>query len=470
VPAILSYGVYVPYYRLDRALISEGLESGGGSPGTRSVASYDEDPTSMAVEAAMAALDREGLPEPEEVLFSTASAPYLDKTNATTIRAALGLSTNGLALDLGGAVRSGVGALLAASRSPHPSLAVLSDIRTGLPGSPEERDGGDASCAFLFGEGDGIASLIGSAHTSDEFLDVWRIPGEDRVRHWEERFGEHLYVPLAEQAFAQALEQTGLKADEIDHLVVTGVSSRSARILKSSLGVRPDVVTDDLARQVGNAGTAHLGLLLASALDVARPGETIAVVVVADGASVLVFRASDHVEALEPRRTVEDELASGRGRVSYNRFLTWRGHLRREPPRRPDPVPPSAPPSHRNEGWKFAFTGSRCRACGNRQLPPARACVACGTIDETEPVRLAKVPATIVTYTADRLAYSPNPPLIMAVIDFDGGGRYRCELTDCDPSSVAIGGRVEMTFRRVNTSGGIHNYAWKARPVRTGES
>ena len=32
---------------------------------------------------------------------------------------------------------------------------------------------------------------------------------------------------------------------------------------------------------------------------------------------------------------------------------------------------------------------------------------------------------------------------------------------------VAIGGRVEMTFRRLFTADGIANYFWKARPVRT---
>jgi hypothetical protein len=31
---------------------------------------------------------------------------------------------------------------------------------------------------------------------------------------------------------------------------------------------------------------------------------------------------------------------------------------------------------------------------------------------------------------------------------------------------VKIGDRVELTFRRLYTAGGIHNYFWKARPVR----
>ena len=73
-----------------------------------------------------------------------------------------------------------------------------------------------------------------------------------------------------------------------------------------------------------------------------------------------------------------------------------------------------------------------------------------------------------MTYTVDRLAYSASPPVVFAVVDFDGGGRLPVELTDVDAADVAIGGRVEMTFRRLFTADGIHNYFWKARPVRDG--
>ncbi len=49
------------------------------------------------------------------------------------------------------------------------------------------------------------------------------------------------------------------------------------------------------------------------------------------------------------------------------------------------------------------------------------------------PISLADKRATVTTYTIDRLAYSLSPPTVAAVLDFDGGGRYTCELTDCDP-------------------------------------
>ena len=54
---------------------------------------------------------------------------------------------------------------------------------------------------------------------------------------------------------------------------------------------------------------------------------------------------------------------------------------------------------------------------------------------------------------------------MFAIVDFDGGGRAPIELTDVDPKAVRIGDRVEMTFRKLFTADGIHNYFWKARPV-----
>ena len=96
-----------------------------------------------------------------------------------------------------------------------------------------------------------------------------------------------------------------------------------------------------------------------------------------------------------------------------------------------------------------------------------------GAIDRMEEVRMADVPATIATFTIDRLAYSMSPPVVAAIIDFDApegsptktSGRFQCELTDVDPAQVKIGDRVEMTFRRLYTQDGIHDYFWKARPT-----
>ncbi len=469
---IVGCGAYLPYFRLERAAIADALGIPAGS-GTRAVASYDEDTTSMAVEASRAALRAVAGVRPDALYFATAAPAYLDKTNATAIHAALGLEPGVMAVDMAGSIRSGAGALRAALHAPAPVLVAMSDVRTGLPTGGDERDGGDGAVAFLLAAGDKsapvIAEPVASASVTAEFLERWRVPGASASRQWEERFGEHAYVPLGEQALVEALKQAGVTAQAINHLIVAGPHARACRRVASAAGVAKTAVADDLAASVGNTGTAHAGLMLADALGRANPDELIAVVSLADGCDVTIWKAAGALASRRPAPSVAAQAGSA-GRVSYPTFLTWRGFLDREPPRRPDPERPAAPPSFRADTWKFAFVGTRCEACGARHLPPQRVCVKCHTVDRMSPERLADVPATIATFTVDRLAYSLSPPVVAAVIDFEGGGRFQCELTDVDPTAVAIGQRVEMTFRRLFTAGSVHNYFWKARPVRGGNA
>jgi len=106
---------------------------------------------------------------------------------------------------------------------------------------------------------------------------------------------------------------------------------------------------------------------------------------------------------------------------------------------------------------------SRCERCGTRHLPPARVCLHCHAVDQMTEERLADVQATVATFTIDRLAFSLAPPVVAAVVDFDGGGRYQFEMADVDPADVAIGKRVAMSFRRLYTATtGVHDYFWKA--------
>jgi uncharacterized OB-fold protein len=137
-----------------------------------------------------------------------------------------------------------------------------------------------------------------------------------------------------------------------------------------------------------------------------------------------------------------------------------------EPPRRPEPQRVSSTAAWRNEDWKFGFVGSRDRSSDAIHLLPSRVSMKGGAVDDMEPVDRADTEATIATYTIDRLAYSPSPPIVFAVLDFDGGGRFPVELTDVDPDTVDIGDRVTMTFRKLFTADGIHDYFWKAKPSR----
>jgi 3-hydroxy-3-methylglutaryl CoA synthase/uncharacterized OB-fold protein len=469
-PGIVGYGTYLPYWRLRRTAIAETLGTPPGR-GARSVASYDEDTTSMGVEAARRALaDAPDGYRPYALWFSTTAPAYADKTNATAIHAALDLPGSAGAYDANGSIRSGIGAAKIAGTSTM--MAVLSDVRAGQPGGADEAGGGDAAVAFCFGKQDPITEEIGGANVTAEFTDRWRAPGAPFSRQWEDRFGEHAYLPLAQEAVAAALQGADLTPGDLDHVVVTGLHARAVKAVPRACGLDPAVVVDDLTDEIGNTGSAHWALLLADVLDRAEPGRTIAVVVLGDGVDVRLFRTTEAITEHQRRRTVptvREQIAATRDDLTYAQFLTWRGFLEREPPRRPEPDRPAAPPALRNEEWKYALVGSRDES-GFVHLPPARVSMGSGAIDRMEPVRMADTLATIATFTVDRLAYSLSPPVVAAIVDFDGGGRFQCELTDVDPDTVAIGDRVAMTFRRLYTVDGIHDYFWKARPVAAGDA
>lgn len=460
---IIGYGTYVPYYRLDRAKITAAMGAGGGR-GHRAVAGYDEDTTTMGVEAARNAL-RAGDLTPSSIWFATANPAYLDKTNATAIQAALDLPQQTWAVDAGGSARSAEAAILGARGTSGISMAVISDLRTGNPTSNDESSGGDAAAALLFGDDEDapvIAYALGLATSTGEFLDRYRLPGESSSRIWEERFGEQAYIALAEDAIERALKEADSTIEDVDKVVIAGLHSRAVRSLSKIAG---DKLVDDLTSRIGNPGAAQLPLLVASVLDDAGPEETILCVHLADGAYASVLRTTDAIANYEPFSTVESQIETGSDNLDYNLYLTWRGFLDREPPRRPDPDRPGAPPAFRSEDWKYAFVGSRDRSSGAIHLPPMRVSMDGGAVDDMERVRMADTPATIATFTVDYLAFSLSPPTVAVVIDFDGGGRFQAEMTDVDPDEVKIGDRVEMTFRRLFTAQGIHNYFWKARPL-----
>src|SRR5260370_781202 len=146
---ILGWGGYLPYRRLARPTIPAVAGTGGGQ-GTRTVASYDEDTTTMGVAAARLALagaaanpGQPGQPgQPRVLWFATTEPAYLDKTNATAVHAALRLDPAVAAYDAVGSVRSAVGGLRAGLAGTQPALVLAADLRTGPPAGPDDAAGG----------------------------------------------------------------------------------------------------------------------------------------------------------------------------------------------------------------------------------------------------------------------------------------------------------------------------------------
>ncbi|KRB80439.1 hydroxymethylglutaryl-CoA synthase [Nocardioides sp. Root190] len=438
---LLGYGAYVPAYRL-------GSES--GVRGTRVVASFDEDATTMAVEAARGLTGH----APGSLWWASTSPPYLDKTNAAAVHAALRLPSTVPAADLIGSARSTFAGMRAAVASG--GLVVAADVRVGKPGSADEKAGGDGAAALLFGDGDAIAEVLGMASETLEVLDRWRDPQRTTGEQWEERFGFEQYADLVRGVAARLLDEAGLT--EADHVVVTsgnsGITKRAGALVKGALS--------SSSSPIGFSGAVDPLLGLAAVLDVAGPGETVLVLSAVDGCDGLLLRTTDLLASRRAARSVADQLAGGRP-IPHLTYLSWRGLVERELPRRPEPDRPAGPPSARAGTWKFGFAGSRCTACGFVHVPPLRVCRSCSAVDAMETVSLADQTGTVATFTIDRLAFSPSPPVIDVVVDFDGGGRTTLEIADADPERVDVGAEVSLVFRRLFTAGNVHNYFWKAK-------
>jgi len=466
---IVSYGSYVPYRRLKRAAIALVLGVAAGK-GERAVASFDEDSVSMAVEALRDALRGAPGANVQSLLFATTTPPYAEKLNAAIIGAAAQLPAEIRAADLTGSVRAGLSALLQSADAvqggaSHAAVA-MSDSRLGAPEGKMEQSSGDGAAAFIIGSHNVIAEIEASASLTREFLDTWRMPSERFAHSWEERFAlTQVYGPMLVNLIRSLLDKAKITPADLAKVVIDAPNPRAIDEAVRALKLDPARLADPFAATVGQAGAAHAGLMLAGVLPAAKPGDRILVVAAGDGADALLLRVTPAAAHYRPRRSVGGMIES-KGDVSYANYLKWREILPTEPPRRPDPERPAGPPMFRAERWKFGLVGSRCTACGTAQLPPQRVCVKCRERDKMEAYPFADRSARIATFAIDRLAYSLNPPTVNVVIDYEGGGRFLCEMTDCEPERIAIGDEIEMTFRRLFTADGVHNYFWKARPRR----
>ena len=441
---VLAYASHLPRYRLAGRDI-------GLRRGDRVVAAYDEDATTLAATAAAQVIPAD--PAPTLVYFATSTPAYADKTNATAIHAALALAEAVPVADLAGTARSTMAAVRAAAAGG--GLVVAADVRVGKPGSSDERAGGDGAAALLFGTGDTIAEVIAASSRTAEFLDRWRNPSSTTGHQWEERFGATRYEGLIRETARQVLDSAGI-ADP-DHVVVacpnTAVIKRAATLVKGQKSVTTS--------PVGHSGAADPLIALCGALDVAEPGETILLLSAADGCDAVLFRATDQLPMRRQSMPLSEQRAAGI-EVAHLRYLAWRGLVSMESPRRPEPERPAAPPAGRSGRYKFGFTGSRCNVCGFTHLPPVRVCRGCRTADDMTDVCASQLAGRIVTYTVDRLAFSPSPPMVQAVVDVDGGGRCTLEVADARPDELSVGARVHFEFRRLFTADDVHDYFWKA--------
>lgn len=465
---IIACGTYVPKYRL-------GPETAGwGLPYARAIANFDEDSVTMAVAAAIDCLWGRERATVDGLIFASTTAPYAEKPGSAIIAAALDLRRELYTADFAAGLRAGTAALHAAmdavaAGSANQVLVAVADRRPGAPRSETERNGGDGAAAFLVGKAGVIAERAGAYSRTDNILDNWRSAGDDFVRSWEDRFGtEQGLERLITEGLAGFMEKYALTREDIAKVAWYAPDARRHGQLARRLGLQSEQVQESFFGQLGNTGAAFPLMLLAAALEKSEPGQLLLTIAYGDGSDILAFRATAAIaQARQEDGGLTGWLNSGRVLDSYETYAQWReGWTTDAAARRPPPASPSAAALWREQDKNLRLYGGRCNACGYVQYPMQRVCVNCRARDNSTPVRLSDQPGELFTYSMDYIAGAVDTPLVVGAVDFQGGGRIICMLTDREPEEVRVGLPVEMSFRKLRVVNGIHNYYWKAVPRR----
>jgi 3-hydroxy-3-methylglutaryl CoA synthase len=479
---ITAYGAYIPRLRLQKKAVAQtnawlAPNLMGKAKGERSLGNWDEDAITFAVEAARDALgpddDRSHI---KALYLASTTLPFADRLNAGIVQAALTLEPNISATDITGSQKAGLTALAQAlgfvKGQGGQALVVSGDRRVPKAVSAQELDYGDGGAAIIVGGENVLAQCIGAAVINADFVDHFRGSGEDFDYHWEERWiRDEGYLKLVPPVLKQALASAGIEAGQIDHFIFPSTFKGVADTLAKRMGAKPEVVADNLAMTVGETGSAHALVMLAATLEKAKAGEVILIAQFGQGCEALVFKVTDAITSFKPQKGLSGWLANRKEETSYmkylvfNRLVEWDKGMRAEKDNKT-----ALTTLYRYNDAILGLVGGKCRVTGTVQYPRTRMSVAPNSpeVDTQEPYKFAERAGTILTYSADFLTYSLNPPNHYGQIDFEGGGRIFMDIADVEQGEIDSGTPVRMAFRvkEWDDRRGFTRYFWKAVPVR----
>jgi hydroxymethylglutaryl-CoA synthase len=469
---ITSIGVYIPLYRLQREEIAR-MWGTKGNGGEKAVAGYDEDSITMAV-AAVRECRRRREVNAEGLYFASTTAPYQEKQSAAIIASVVGLNRECDTADFANSLRSGTTALKSAYNavkggSNSQVLVAASDCRLGMPKGSFEQLFGDAAASVSIGSEDVIVEIESCYSLYSDFIDVWRIASNRYANSGEGRFiGDEGYFPIMEEAISGMMKSQSLNPDDFSKIVFAAPDARQHVDLTKKLGFDASQVQSPFFSEIGHVGTAGSLVMLIAALEKANPGDRILLANYSDGVDTFIFKATEAINDFPFKPLIKDQLKKSRS-IDYGTYLSWRNLMPLDTASLPPRNPLSLASRWRERKVISTLSGVKCRNCGTPQIHTIgqniRICVQCQAKDNFDEYKFSDKKATLFTYAIDHLQPTKNPPGLNGAIDFEGGGRLICELTDYDLDRVEIGMPVEMTFRKMTLDDDFINYFWKARPI-----
>lgn len=478
---IASFGGYIPRLRLSRKAIvdANGWFNAGlraYAKAERAICSWDEDSLTMAVEAARDALAERPRGDFRALYLATTSAPFEDRQNAGIVAEALRLGSAVNTMDVGASQRAGTTALIAAldaaAARGGPVLYVAAEKRRAPAASPAELLYGDGAAALVLDRAPGIAKFVASRSASVDFVDHYKGKGREFDYAWEERWiRDEGYLKIVPPVIQALLAETGLEPGAVAHFCMPCTLPRVVQTIARQLGFPEASLRPNLDGLSGDTGSAHPLVMLVHALQEAKPGDRILVTSFGNGCDALLFEATGELPAMQKaRRGILGSLRRRKEETNYGKYLAFNDLVKMERGLRSE-VDKQTPLSilYRNKDMLLALVGGRCERCGTVQFPKSNICVNpnCRARHTQVDQPFSEFSGRIVSYTADNLTYSPEPPAHYGMVQFAEGGRMMVDFTDIEAGGIEVGMPMRMVFRikEIDPQRGFTKYFWKAAPA-----
>ncbi|MHA1532886.1 MAG: hydroxymethylglutaryl-CoA synthase [Candidatus Heimdallarchaeota archaeon] len=293
---IVGYGTYIPRYRLKvseiinvwhnttdrnlkRAMISE-----------KAIPGLDEDTLTMAIEASKEAIDvaKIGPLNVGAVFLGSSTHPYVSKASSVVLLETLGIANNAFCADIQFSGKSGSTAIQICM-----GLVKAGMIRYGLvsasdslgfqirPGEPYEYYGSAGAASYVIGNDGVIAEIEATVSYNTDSNDYYRLDGDRYIRYGGPalEFGGMGYEKHITTATKDLMKKLNCDPEDFDFAVFHQPYGKRPFIVGNSLGFKKEqILTGNLAENLGDCGAASSLLGLAAVLDVAKPGNRILLV------------------------------------------------------------------------------------------------------------------------------------------------------------------------------------------------
>lgn len=335
---IVSYGFYVPRYRIKTADIATiwGKDAadieGSLRISEKAVSGVDEDSLTMGYESASMCLwglkiDRADI---GSVLFGSETPPYSVNPTSTILAEFLGIKNNYFSYDIQFACKAGTGGIISTL-----SLIKSGDVRYGLVTASDkanakvhdalEYTAGSGSVSVLLGAENVLLNVIDWSSFSSDTPDFWRREGIRHPSHGGRFTGKPSYFHHVHENSKKLLNKTSLKPSDFAYAVFHMPNGKFPVEVAQSLGFTPAQIERSLViSKLGNSYTASALMGLVSVLDVVKPGEKIFLASYGSGAGSDAFVLEATKEITNRRRPFASSIKQ-KQYIDYTTYLKFMG-------------------------------------------------------------------------------------------------------------------------------------------------